>query len=80
MANQYVSALDEIAAELAADLKRYDIRVDAGEHMIVWRNEATGVRPYSGSRECRRVLKRVIKKAKATHDKEWLEANQSKLL
>lgn len=80
MANQYRSALHEAADELAAEIQKHGIQIDAGERMIVWRDIVKGVRPYTTKQECRRILRNLIEYAKKAEAKEYKDATQMPLL
>lgn len=80
MANQYRSALEYVAAELAADIKKYGVQVNDNERTVVWRDVVEEVRPYSGARECRRVINKVIKIAKNTLAQEYQDQHQGRLI
>lgn len=80
MANQHRTALDEAADQLAADITKYDIEVDAGERMVVWRDKVEGVPIYTSKPKCLAILRKFIRRAKSIEEKEYEEAHQSSLL
>lgn len=80
MANQYRSALHEAADQLAADIAKYHIEVDAGERMVVWRDKVEGVPLYTTKPKCLAILRKFIRRAKTIEAKEYEAAHQSSLL
>ncbi len=72
-------AIERVAQELSADLKKYDIRVDGPSRAIIHADGVLVVDPYTDARKCRKILKESIKKAKAKADAK-AQANQGSLL
>lgn len=80
MANQYRSALHEAADQLAGELAKYHVRVDAGERMVVWRDVVEGVPQFTTKPKCLAILRKFIRRAKKIEGEEYTRAHQSSLL
>lgn len=65
-----MSSLHITADRMKIVLDRWDISVPRTENHILWNGEKILVSREAGRDECRRILKRVIKKAIAKYEEE----------
>ncbi len=70
--------LSRAAEPLSAEMKRYNIRIDANANVIITDDLATKLKPYADVRECTKELKYIIKQAREEVERKH-QAKQSKL-
>lgn len=71
-------ALQRVAEELRAEIDELGIEVPVGQRVIVMPDRAVMVKPYSTTRECRKVLRECIKELRVKKEQADLE-NQATL-
>jgi len=80
MSNQHKNALAHALDQVRGDVEHYDIEVDAGERMIVWRGSVIPIKPGTTQRECIRILRGMIAAEKKLAAKEYQADHQEVLL
>lgn len=73
-----IYALKRSAEEMRADIERYGIIVKPEDNIVGDEGGVTRLKDYSTSRECKRVIRFYIKKAKDADQREQMK-NQNSL-
>lgn len=72
-----IYALRRVAEEMRSDIERYGIVVRPEDNVVGDEQGVTQLKDYTTSRECKRVIRQYIKKAKDREEEERLKHQSS---